>query len=117
MGAYSRGGLIRGGGLISKFYIIFLKGRHNNDITSQRNKLKNNKKCEDLTNIVSFYHQKSRVFLLFGLQSKEVILYCYCPVILYWGFLEIIYYSVIVLPLNKPPWGLRGAYGIRGFTV
>ena len=35
--------------------------------------------CEDLANIVIVYHHKSR-FLVFGLQSKEVILYSYCPV-------------------------------------
>ena len=72
MGAYSRGGgLIRGGWaylrgrLISKIS-IFLKGRHKRDMIF-------------LTNIIIFCHRKSR-FLLFGLWSKEVILYSYCPV-------------------------------------
>ena len=35
--------------------------------------------CEDLTNIIIFIITKV-TFVLFGLQSKEVILYSYCPV-------------------------------------
>ena len=41
-------------------------------------------------------------FLLFCPQTKEVIMYPYCSV----GLLDKGYYSAIMLPSNKAPWGL-----------